>query len=90
MQNNNGTLYGVKRGIGNTIAKSHADGTQIIEITDMQISSNVAFQPDWFYDNGYYKTYPGYDVISGESILSNNAVNLESIRLKNTSKGVLV
>lgn len=90
MQNNNGTLYGVKRGIGNTIAKSHADGTQIIEITDMQISSNAAFQPDWFYDNGYYKTYPGYDVISGESILSNNAVNLESIRLKNTSKGVLV
>jgi len=90
MQNDSGTLYGVKRGIGNTLARSHVGGTQIIDITDMQISSNAAFQSDWFYDDGYYKTYPGYDVFSEESILSNNAVNLESIRLKNTSKGVLV
>lgn len=95
LQNDNGVLRGVQRGYGSTLAKPYVSGTQIVDITNELISSNLEFTSDKFYHDGSYKSQLGYDALplpglSGESILSNNVRNIESQRLQGSTKGILI
>jgi len=87
-QNSNGVLYGVTRGVGNTLPKKHPAGTQIIDVTDLSITDSTPFSKDTFYKDAAYNSYYGYDLLSGESILDGD--DTESKRLQQTGQGVLL
>ena len=87
-QNINGTLYGLTRGAGNTMAGNHITGTQIIEISNSSITGTFPFSQDTFFKDGAYKSYAGYDVLTGESMFDGDSA--ESGKLQLAGQGIQV